>query len=110
METAEAVQAIGPPDYSPLKLGVNESSVRTRFGSPAHLSRKWDPSWPRRFAARHGLTLRPAFFIFGGRPMTPSGPSAMNKAHNLFNSLQTFDLGDGRQAFFYSLPALEKAG
>ena len=34
----------------------------------------------------------------------------MNKAHNLFNSLQTFDVGDGRQAFFYSLPALEKAG
>ncbi len=34
----------------------------------------------------------------------------MNKAHHLFNSLQTFDVGDGRQAFFYSLPALEKAG
>src|SRR3954449_2253768 len=32
------------------------------------------------------------------------------KAHNLFNSLQTFDLGVGRQGSFYSLPALEKAG
>ncbi len=31
-------------------------------------------------------------------------------AHNLFNSLQTFDLGNGKQGYFYSLPALEKAG
>ena len=31
-------------------------------------------------------------------------------AHNLFNSLQKFDLGDGKQGNFYSLPALEKAG
>src|SRR5438445_9941033 len=31
-------------------------------------------------------------------------------AHNLFNSLQTFDLGNGKQGSFYSLPALEKAG
>jgi len=30
--------------------------------------------------------------------------------HNLFSSLQSFDLGDGRQGRFYSLPALEKAG
>ena len=30
--------------------------------------------------------------------------------HNLFNSLQTFDLGNGKQGNFYSLPALEKAG
>src|SRR3954468_5317467 len=30
--------------------------------------------------------------------------------HNLFNSLQSFDPGDGRKAQFYSLPALEKAG
>src|SRR5882762_6735782 len=29
---------------------------------------------------------------------------------NLFNSLQKFDLGQGRQGSFYSLPALEKAG
>src|SRR5437763_1844522 len=32
------------------------------------------------------------------------------KSHNLFNSLQPFDLGNGRQGSFYSLPALEKAG
>src|ERR1041384_6735578 len=32
------------------------------------------------------------------------------KSHNLFNSLQTFDLGNGSQGSFYSLPALEKAG
>ena len=32
------------------------------------------------------------------------------KSHNLFNSLQKFDLGNGRQGAFYSLPALEKAG
>jgi aconitate hydratase len=31
-------------------------------------------------------------------------------ADNLFNSLQTFDLGNGKQGQFYSLPALEKAG
>ncbi|HEX3797268.1 MAG TPA: aconitate hydratase [Verrucomicrobiae bacterium] len=34
----------------------------------------------------------------------------MTKLHNLFNSLQQFDLGNGQQGFFYSLPALEKAG
>jgi aconitate hydratase len=31
-------------------------------------------------------------------------------AHNLFNSLQTFDPGNGKSGKFYSLPALEKAG
>ncbi len=31
-------------------------------------------------------------------------------SHNLFHSLQQFDLGNGRKAHFYSLPALEKAG
>jgi aconitate hydratase len=31
-------------------------------------------------------------------------------AHNLFNTLQTFDSGNGGQGKFYSLPALEKAG
>jgi aconitate hydratase A / 2-methylisocitrate dehydratase len=31
-------------------------------------------------------------------------------AHNLFDSLQQFDLGDGKQGKFYSLRALEKAG
>src|SRR5277367_3245802 len=31
-------------------------------------------------------------------------------AHNLFNSLQTFDLGNGKKGNLYSLPALEKAG
>ncbi len=34
----------------------------------------------------------------------------MNNAHNLFNSLQTFDLGNGHTGKFYSLPALEQAG
>ena len=34
----------------------------------------------------------------------------MTNAHSLFDSLQKFDLGDGRQAFFYSLPQLERAG
>ncbi len=34
----------------------------------------------------------------------------MSKLHNLFDSLQKFDLGNGRQGSFYSLPALEKAG
>src|ERR1043165_1866189 len=34
----------------------------------------------------------------------------MNAPHNLFNTLQSFDLGNGKQGKFYSLPALEKAG
>jgi aconitate hydratase len=33
----------------------------------------------------------------------------MTTPHNLFDSLQSFDLGEGRQGRFYSLPALEKA-
>src|SRR6201997_1851266 len=36
--------------------------------------------------------------------------SIMSKLHNLFNTLQKFDLGSGQQGTFYSLPALEKAG
>jgi aconitate hydratase len=31
-------------------------------------------------------------------------------SHNLFNSRQTFDLGNGSKGDFYSLPALEQAG
>ena len=34
----------------------------------------------------------------------------MNKAHNIFDTLQQFDAGNGQNAAFYSLPALEKAG
>src|SRR6266498_3436127 len=34
----------------------------------------------------------------------------MNQPHNPFDSLQKFDLGNGQQGTFYSLPALEKAG
>jgi aconitate hydratase len=34
----------------------------------------------------------------------------MSTPHNLFNTLQSFDLGNGRTGQFYSLPALEKAG
>src|SRR5581483_10408922 len=34
----------------------------------------------------------------------------MSATNNLFNTLQKFDLGNGRQGSFYSLPALEKAG
>ncbi len=34
----------------------------------------------------------------------------MSDSHNLFNSLQEFDLGGGRKGQFYSLPALEAAG
>src|SRR5580765_7708009 len=34
----------------------------------------------------------------------------MSNAHNLFNTLQQFDLGNGKQGDFYSLPALEAAG
>ena len=31
-------------------------------------------------------------------------------SHNLFNTLQSFDLGNGKKGQFYSLPALEAAG
>jgi aconitate hydratase len=34
----------------------------------------------------------------------------MSASHNLFNTLQTFELGNGQPGKFYSLPALEKAG
>src|SRR5688572_26383072 len=34
----------------------------------------------------------------------------MTTVNNLFSARQTFDLGNGRQGSFYSLPALEKAG
>ncbi|HUZ06355.1 MAG TPA: aconitate hydratase [Candidatus Paceibacterota bacterium] len=34
----------------------------------------------------------------------------MSAPHNLSGTLQTFDLGSGKQGNFYSLPALEKAG
>ena len=34
----------------------------------------------------------------------------MSTPHNLFNTLQKFDLGNGKQGNLYSLPALEKAG
>ena len=30
--------------------------------------------------------------------------------HNLFESLQSFDLGDGTEGSYYSLPQLEAAG
>src|SRR5258708_31079963 len=34
----------------------------------------------------------------------------MNTSHNLFNSLQKFENGGGKQGDFYSLPQLEKEG
>ncbi len=34
----------------------------------------------------------------------------MSTSHNLFDTLQTFELGSGQPGKFYSLPALEKAG
>ena len=34
----------------------------------------------------------------------------MSAPHNLFGTLQGFELGNGKQGKFYSLPALEKAG
>ncbi len=34
----------------------------------------------------------------------------MTNAHNLFDTLQSFDLGTGKQGKLYSLPQLEKAG
>src|SRR5262249_25177509 len=34
----------------------------------------------------------------------------MSDARKLFDSLQTFDLGNGKQGYFHSLPQLEKAG
>ena len=34
----------------------------------------------------------------------------MKTAHNLFETLEKFDLGTGQQGSFYSLPQLERAG
>src|SRR4030095_11939722 len=34
----------------------------------------------------------------------------MKMAHNLFETLQEFELGNGKKGRFYSLPQLEKAG
>src|ERR1700722_4066442 len=34
----------------------------------------------------------------------------MSELNNQFNTLQKFDLGNGKQGSFYSLPALEKTG
>ena len=34
----------------------------------------------------------------------------MSRLHNLWDTLQTFEVGDGRRGRFYSLPQLEKAG
>src|SRR5579862_3567103 len=34
----------------------------------------------------------------------------MSASHNLFGTLQNFELGNGTQGKFYSLPALEKTG
>jgi aconitate hydratase len=34
----------------------------------------------------------------------------MSNEHNIFNTLQNFDLGTGKEGSYYSLPALEKAG
>src|SRR5262245_20065467 len=34
----------------------------------------------------------------------------MSAPHNLFGTLQSFDLGNGKSGQFYSLPALERAG
>jgi hypothetical protein len=42
METAEAVHDIGAPDHTPLKQGVNESSINALFGPPAGTSKKRD--------------------------------------------------------------------
>ena len=42
METAEPVKDVAVPDHTPLKQGVNESSINSLFGSPAGTSKKWD--------------------------------------------------------------------
>ena len=56
------------------------------------------------------LTLLRPIRIFGllNREVLPMSRNFMS--HNLFNSLQTFDLGNGKKGQFYSLPALESAG
>ena len=57
------------------------------------------------------LTTSSANLIFHSPSMTQMGWRAnMSEQHNLFNTLRSFDLGDGRKGQFYSLPALQEAG
>ncbi len=57
------------------------------------------------------LTPRRAIPIFP-RPLGgfSRGEPKLFMSHNLFNTRQSFDLGDGKTGQFYSLPALEAAG
>ena len=48
-------------------------------------------------------------FLSAGLPAM-SFKTIMSDARNLFDTLQEFDLGDGRKGRYYSLPALERAG
>jgi aconitate hydratase len=56
------------------------------------------------------LTLRVAFLTVPVRSLIHFDHSRMSTSHHLFNTLQTFDLGNGNRGQFYSLPALEQAG
>src|SRR5438552_8235745 len=49
-------------------------------------------------------------FGFSGLSYIPSRAIFMSTPHNLFQTLQDFDLGNGQKGKFYSLPQLEKAG
>jgi aconitate hydratase len=56
------------------------------------------------------LTLLPPNFIFTGHFADDGGSHFMNDPHDLLDTLQEFDLGNGKRGSLYSLPALEKAG
>ncbi|MEY4384724.1 MAG: Aconitate hydratase precursor [Verrucomicrobiota bacterium] len=49
-------------------------------------------------------------FLLQIRRICPKSAPEIFMSHNLFNSLQTFDLGNGKKGQYYSLPALESAG
>ena len=57
------------------------------------------------------LTLLRSIRIFAALNGTfPADHDNLSMSHNLFNSLQSFDLGNGKSGQYYSLPALEAAG
>jgi aconitate hydratase A / 2-methylisocitrate dehydratase len=90
---------------------VSETS-RSVFGLLRLTLRAQPRSWDSKF--RHHRILQVlddgAGNVHCFQPRRTGREIFMNEPHNLFNSLQQFDLGNGKRGYFYSLPQLEKSG